>query len=109
MSRMSMVMAAAAVLVCGGISGCAHDEAADTTQGGIAQTAATAAGAGSYDELHSGDLLPRRYRTQQYVIDHWSRYKLAAPPPGYHWVQAGDDYLLVSGETGVIERVVPGR
>lgn len=105
-----MAIAALAML----LSGCAQQVRADGTgaQGGLGMTAGTRSGGDGFGpdhNLHVGDLLPGRYRTRQYVIEKWSQHGLARPPEGYHWVQAGADYLLVSGETGVIESTVRGK
>jgi Ni/Co efflux regulator RcnB len=113
MGKVSMAAALAAALVCGGISGCAHDRpGGEQAQGGLGHTADFNAGydgAGPDHNLRAGDSLPSRYRTRQYVVDNWQMHKLSAPPAGSHWIQAGADYLLVSGETGLIERIVAGR
>jgi Ni/Co efflux regulator RcnB len=36
------------------------------------------------------------------VVSDWRGRHLSAPPRGYHWVQSGNDYLLVAIATGVI-------
>ena len=53
-----------------------------------------------------GAYLPPSY--QGYVVDEYWRFHLRRPPYGYHWVQVGDDYLLVSVSTGVIFDIVSG-
>jgi Ni/Co efflux regulator RcnB len=42
------------------------------------------------------------YRGYRYVVEDWRGHQLTAPPRGYHWVQAGRDYVLVAIATGVI-------
>ena len=42
------------------------------------------------------------------IIWDYPRFHLRRPPYGYRWVQAGDEYLLVSMGTGQIFDVVPG-
>jgi Ni/Co efflux regulator RcnB len=59
-------------------------------------------GAGPNHDFRRGDRLPREYRSRQYVVDDWRGHRLSAPPRGYHWVQAGGDYVLVAITTGVI-------
>jgi Ni/Co efflux regulator RcnB len=56
-----------------------------------------------------GGRLPVEYRSRQYVVDDWRGHRLAAPPRGYHWVQAGGDYLLVAIATGIIAQVLLSR
>jgi len=53
-----------------------------------------------------GDRLPPEYRSHTYVVDDWRGHHLSAPPRGYHWVQQGNDYLLVAIATGVIASVL---
>ncbi len=53
-----------------------------------------------------GAHLPPRF--QGYVVDEYWRYHLRRPPSGYRWVQAGDEFLLVSSATGLIFDVAPG-
>lgn len=53
-----------------------------------------------------GAFLPPNY--QSYVLDDYWRYHLRRPPYGYHWVQVGNEFLLISGSTGLIFDVVTG-
>jgi Ni/Co efflux regulator RcnB len=53
-----------------------------------------------------GDRLPAEYRSHSYVVDDWRGHRLSAPPRGYHWVQQGNDYLLVAIATGIIASVL---
>ena len=55
---------------------------------------------------HRGDRLPPEYRSHSYVVDDWRGHHLSAPPRGYHWVQQGNDYLLVAIATGIIASVL---
>ena len=103
-----------ALTVAMAIGGCAYQKmmAPQYAQGGLATTAATASGGDGFGPDHNlriGDPLPGRYRTSQYVIEKWGQHGLQRPPSGYHWVQAGADYLLVSAQTGVIEDTVRGK
>jgi len=53
-----------------------------------------------------GGYLPPQYPAAV-IADYW-RYHLRRPPYGFHWVQAGDEFLLVSMSTGQIFDVVIG-
>lgn len=59
-------------------------------------------GAGPDHQFYRGGRLPAQYRSHQYVVNDWRGHRLSAPPRGYHWVQAGGDYVLVAIATGVI-------
>jgi Ni/Co efflux regulator RcnB len=59
-------------------------------------------GAGPYHAFRRGGRLPDYYHQRRYVVDDWRRHNLRAPPRGYHWVQTGDDFVLVAIATGVI-------
>jgi Ni/Co efflux regulator RcnB len=59
-------------------------------------------GAGPDQQFYRGGRLPTQYRSRQYVVDDWRGHHLSAPPRGYHWVQTGNDYVLVAIATGVI-------
>lgn len=67
-----------------------------------------ARGAGPRHDLYKGARLPVYYRTPHYVVRDWRAHRLGPPPRGYHWVQAGADYVLVAIGTGVILQVVLG-
>ena len=49
---------------------------------------------------------PPEYRHRNYVVDDWRGHRLSAPPRGYHWVQTGNDYVLVAIATGVIMQIL---
>jgi Ni/Co efflux regulator RcnB len=53
-----------------------------------------------------GSFLPPAY--QNYVVGEYWQYHLRRPPYGYHWVQVGGEFLLVSVSTGLIFDVVTG-
>ena len=59
-------------------------------------------GAGPDHAWQRGGRLPADYRSKQYVVDDWRGHHLSAPPRGYHWVQAGSDYVLAGVATGTI-------
>jgi Ni/Co efflux regulator RcnB len=63
-------------------------------------------GAGPDHDWYRGGRLPPQYRGHQYVVDNWRAHRLSAPPRGYHWVQAGSDYVLVAIATGVIASIL---
>lgn len=63
-------------------------------------------GAGPDHEFRRGGRLPSEYRNRQYVVDDWRGHQLSAPPRGYHWVQAGGDYVLVAIATGIIMQLL---
>jgi len=66
-------------------------------------------GAGPNHEYYRGDRLPAEYRHRNYVVDDWRGHRLSAPPRGYHWVQSGNDYILVAIATGVIAQLLLGH
>ena len=60
-------------------------------------------------DFRRGERLPSGYRSNHYVVDNWRTHGLRAPQRGQHWVQVGNDYLLVSIATGVIASVFNGH
>jgi Ni/Co efflux regulator RcnB len=66
-------------------------------------------GAGPNHAFYKGDRLPTEYHNRQYVVDDWRGHHLRQPPRGYHWVQAGGDYVLAAIATGVIADLVFGN
>ncbi|MDQ2734619.1 MAG: RcnB family protein [Pseudomonadota bacterium] len=63
-------------------------------------------GAGPNHSFYRGGRLPDEYRGRQYVVDDWRGHHLSAPPRGYHWVQAGGDYVLAAVATGIIASIL---
>ncbi len=63
-------------------------------------------GAGPDHSWYRGDRLPYYSRSHHYVVDDWRGHRLSAPPRGYHWVQAGSDYVLVAIATGLIAAIL---
>ncbi|MGV8897878.1 MAG: RcnB family protein [Burkholderiaceae bacterium] len=59
-------------------------------------------GAGPRHDMRKGNYLSHEYRDQRYVVNDWRGRHLNAPPQGYHWVQTGNDYVLVAIATGII-------
>lgn len=64
-----------------------------------------APGPGANDWRRQGGQLPPG-RGQ--VVNDYSRYHLAPPPAGYHWVQDGNDFLLAAVATGLITSIMIG-
>ena len=58
-------------------------------------------GAGPHG-YHNGDRLPASERSRRHVVNNWHQHNLRAPPKGYHWVQSGNDFVLVAITTGII-------
>ena len=52
-----------------------------------------------------GGFLPPYYQSQ--VVDEYWRFHLRRPPFGYHWIQVGADFMLVSVSTGLIFDIIP--
>lgn len=63
-------------------------------------------GGGPDHGWYRGDRIPPQYRGRQYVVDDWRGHRLSAPPRGYHWVQAGGDYVLIAIASGVIASII---
>jgi Ni/Co efflux regulator RcnB len=40
------------------------------------------------------------------LVDDWARHQLKKPPDGSHWVQYGENYLLVKATDGLITQIV---
>lgn len=55
-----------------------------------------------------GQRMPSYYRTNQYVVNDYSRYGLRAPPRGYHYVRSGNDVVLAAIAGGLITAVIAG-
>lgn len=53
-----------------------------------------------------GGYVSQQYRDNRYVVSDWRGRRLHQPQRGYHWVQAGNDYLLVAIATGLIAQVL---
>jgi Ni/Co efflux regulator RcnB len=63
-------------------------------------------GAGPNHDWYRGSRLPSEYNSRYYVVDDWRNHNLSAPPRGYHWVQAGGDYVLAAIATGIIASIL---
>jgi Ni/Co efflux regulator RcnB len=58
----------------------------------------------AYRAWTRGSYLPRSY--WNYSVNDYRRYHLRQPPRGYHWVRAGNDYVLAAIATGLIADVI---
>ncbi|MET0855436.1 MAG: RcnB family protein [Telluria sp.] len=61
---------------------------------------------GPRHHFYRGGRLPSQYRGSHYVVNDWRGRHLSAPPRGYHWVQANNDYVLAAIATGIIAQVL---
>jgi Ni/Co efflux regulator RcnB len=66
-------------------------------------------GAGPEHNFYRGGKLPVQYRDKGYWVNDWRGHRLSAPPPGYHWVQTGGDYVLVADSTNIIFQINLGQ
>ena len=66
-------------------------------------------GAGPDHQFRRGQRLPPEYHNRNYVVDDWRGHHLSAPPRGYHWVQTGNDYVLVAIASGLIAQILLGN
>lgn len=58
----------------------------------------------AYRAWTRGSYLPRSY--WGYQVNDYRSYRLRQPPRGYHWVRAGNDYVLAAIATGLIADVI---
>lgn len=61
---------------------------------------------GYRQEMRRGGYLQSEYRGDRYVVNDWRSRRLSAPPRGYQWVQANNDYVLAAIATGLIAQVL---
>jgi Ni/Co efflux regulator RcnB len=59
-----------------------------------------------YRNWKRGDRFDQRYARNYRQIDYRQYRGLRAPPRGYHYVQSGNDALLVGVTTGIVAAVV---
>ena len=64
---------------------------------------------GHHTDWRKGSHLPTNYRDNRYVVSDWHARHLRAPPRGYHWVKADNDYVLAAVATGVIASIIAGH
>jgi len=62
-------------------------------------------GAGPYHDIYRGERLPEAYWGRQMLVRNWRRAGLPPPMYGHNWVRTGDDFVLVSVNTGIIAQV----
>lgn len=65
-------------------------------------------GAGPRHDLYRGGHVLQEYHHRRYVVENWRAHRLSPPPRGYHWVQAGGDYVLISNNNGLIVQIMLG-
>jgi Ni/Co efflux regulator RcnB len=53
---------------------------------------------GEHHQWHNGD----HYDGNRDVVHDWGQYHLHQPPPGYEWVQDGNQYVLIAITSGII-------
>lgn len=53
-------------------------------------------------------LTPSERRRMAEIRD-YRRYHLHAPPRGYRWVRADNDYLLIGITSGIVASIIAGR
>lgn len=53
-----------------------------------------------------GQTMPSYYRSNQYVVNDYSRYGLRAPPRGYQYVRSGNDVVLANSNNGLITAII---
>ena len=51
-----------------------------------------------------GGYVPTTYRS--YYVQDWGYYGLRAPPPGYRWIYADGNFVLMAAATGLIADVL---
>ncbi|MCY1669097.1 RcnB family protein [Rhizobium sp. SL86] len=56
-----------------------------------------------------GQRLSRAERARYAEIRDYRRYRLSAPPRGYHWVRADNEFLLIGAASGLIAGIIAGR
>lgn len=52
-----------------------------------------------------GQRLPSEYRTRGHYVDYRSHH-LRAPPRGYQWVQADNNYVMIALASGLIASII---
>ena len=60
--------------------------------------------AGRHYGWRRGAYVPATYR--HFYVQDWGYYGLRAPPPGYRWVYADGDFVLMALATGLIADVI---
>jgi Ni/Co efflux regulator RcnB len=60
----------------------------------------------AYRKWAKGQRFDRRYAPQYRVINSPRAYRLQPAPRGYHWVQSGNDAVLVGITSGIVASVL---
>ncbi|HEX7852575.1 MAG TPA: RcnB family protein [Sphingobium sp.] len=61
-----------------------------------------------YRNWRKGERFDNRYARNYRVISRPQSYRLKPAPRGYHWVQSGNDAVLVGITTGIVASVLAG-
>ena len=57
-------------------------------------------------QWRTGQRFDRQYATNYREIRNYGNYRLRTPPRGYHWVQSGNDAILVGITSGIISAIL---
>ena len=57
-------------------------------------------------QWRTGQRFDRQYATNYREIRNYGSYRLRTPPRGYHWVQSGNDAILVGITSGIISAIL---
>ena len=57
-------------------------------------------------QWRTGPRFDRQYATNYREIRNYGSYRLRTPPRGYHWVQSGNDAILVGITSGIISAIL---
>jgi hypothetical protein len=98
-----LLAAAAALSLLGGSAALADDHRGDDHMHGHDQHMAPPMARGNH--WSRGQRLPSSYRTRSHYVDYRAHH-LRAPPRGYRWVQADDNFVLVAATTGLIASII---
>lgn len=55
---------------------------------------------------HKASAAERRRMSE---VRDYHRYRLSAPPRGYHWVKVDNQFLLIGVTTGIISSIIAGH
>lgn len=59
-------------------------------------------------QWRTGQRFDRQYASNYREIRNPRTYRLNTPPRGYHWVQSGNDAVLVGITSGIISAIISG-
>lgn len=60
----------------------------------------------AYGPPHGGWHEGEHYNGQRVVVQDWGHHHLHEPPPGYEWVQSGNQFVMIAVTTGVIASII---